>query len=98
VTAATRTGSRCISWSHPRTFPLDHRAEPASWPPEVDLDWLRLNDLRRRCATFLLAACSGGNVLAEPVEDALAADGISGWFAVPVRAFLFGEADQRLVC
>ena len=40
--------------------------------------------------------CSGGDVLIQPVEDALAADAIGGWLAVRVRAFFLGEPDQRL--
>ncbi len=39
---------------------------------------------------------SGGDVLVEPVEDALAADAVGGWLAVRVCALFPGEADQRL--
>jgi len=35
-------------------------------------------------------------VLVEPVEDPLAADAVTDWLAVRVRAFFLGEPDQLL--
>src|SRR3954469_4568843 len=44
-----------------------------------------------------LPCLSGGDVLVQPVEDALAANALSHWLAVRIRAPFLGEADQRFV-
>jgi hypothetical protein len=40
---------------------------------------------------------SGGDVLVQPVEDALAVDVLGRWLAMRIRALFLGKADQRSV-